>query len=320
MLSYDCKIAELILIDPSKYKNLKIKLEINKFNDLSNKSSTKISPRLNKTPPSNINNYMDIRDLDEKNVIYCEIDNKYKNNYSSSNNIKLFNNTSNNYNEQTKRESKKGQLAKELENSVKVESNTHQNDIKSILLTNKTSLKYDEKNEKSLCSNRESSKNDYTSNKKVISSNKQSPERDKKLIEKIKDGYDKNNNNNLNERELLFSEGKSEDLSKSSLQNYNSKINQILNRNPSLDEKQFDIMKSSDLKLKIDSMRSEISDSLRKDKETSFNKKSTNNESFNNSMRNIGTKNKNNEKLKQQLQKQNLKNISLDINLTKEKI
>lgn len=279
--------------------------------------NVKVSSQLNKTPNYNINNYMDIGELDEKNLIYSESDNKYKNNYLQ-NNIKLSKSTNNNYFNDTKKDYTRGLLAKELENS-----NTQNNDNKSIFLTNKTNtnILFDEKNEKSHYSSKASTKNDFPySSKKVISSNKQSPEKNKNLIEKIIDGYDKNKNNEIADRELN-NEIKKEDFNKKSLQNYNSKINQILNRNPSLDEKQFDITKSSDLKLKIDSMRSEISDSLRKDKETSFNKRSTNNESFNSSMRNnqVFTKNKNNEKLKHQLQKHQLKNISLDVNLNNEK-
>ena len=279
--------------------------------------NVKVSSQLNKTPNYNINNYMDIGELDEKNLIYSESDNKYKNNYLQ-NNIKLSKSTNNNYFNDTKKDYTRGLLAKELENS-----NTQNNENKSIFLTNKTNtnILFDEKNEKSHYSSKDSTKNDFQySSKKVISSNKQSPEKNKNLIEKIIDGYDKNKNNEIADRELN-NEIKKEDFNKKSLQNYNSKINQILNRNPSLDEKQFDITKSSDLKLKIDSMRSEISDSLRKDKETSFNKRSTNNESFNSSMRNnqVFTKNKNNEKLKHQLQKHQLKNISLDVNLNNEK-
>ena len=122
-------------------------------------------------------------------------------------------------------------------------------------------------------------------------------------------------NKTLTEREPNH-DNKLDELSKSSLNQFNSKINQILKRNPSLDEKQFDVIKSSDLKIKIDSIRNEIHDSLRKDKETSFNKKSINDSLNTSLMKNAVflTKNRNSEKIKNQLQKKQLKNASLDFN------
>ena len=110
VLSSDCKIAELIMIDPHKYKNLKIKLN--------NIDNCKVSSQLIKTP--NINNLIDIWDLDGKKIFYRnEIDNKDKNNY----NLNLSSNN-NHYSELIKNEINKALLVTEFDKNIKVESST----------------------------------------------------------------------------------------------------------------------------------------------------------------------------------------------------
>jgi hypothetical protein len=268
-LSFDCKIAELIVLDPVSYRNLKIRHEVPQSLEAKSLDYFKIV-NFN-------NNNTDIKEYDDP-TLYNECDNKFKNSYSNNNNLKLslsnLNNNNSGHNNNFKKESNKALLVKEPDNNAKIENILQQTDkeYKSLIFSSKSNQQNDKEIEKSLYSSRASSKNELIpTSRKTLASGKQSPERNKNIIDKLIEGFEKNKN--LTDREFN-NELRNQDLSKSSINQFNNKINQILKRNPSLDEKQFNIIKSSDLKVKIDSIRSEIQDSLVKDKESSISKKS----------------------------------------------
>lgn len=168
--------------------------------------------------------------------------------------------------------------------------------------------------ERSSNTSRVNTKNDYSSSKRVMSSNRQSPERGGKLVDRLIEGYEKQKNTNEKDG---FGEMKFEDFSKSTINQVNNKINQILKRNPSNDEKSFQVMGSTELKKKLDLMRNEITDSLQRDRDnsSSFNKKS---ETLTKSVMTSSslTKNKNQEKVRTQLlQKQQIKGLNDTLNI-----
>jgi hypothetical protein len=207
-----------------------------------------------------------------------------------------------------RKESNKAFFVSELENNFKADHlSNNDKETKSVVSSHKTNQLFEKENiDKPQYSSRSNRPDNTTTNRKILSSNKQSPERSGRLVDRLIEGYEKQKN--LSERDSQ-NDLKVEEFSKSTLNQYTSKINQILQRNPSNDEKQFPVMGSNDLKKKLDTMRSEINDSLQRDKETSFNKKS---ESLTKSSINLNKTKQQSEKIKTQLQKQQLKNNSMD--------
>lgn len=294
-------------MDSLKYKTLKIRYEIPK--QLENKLIDS-----NKLINSN-NNYTGIKDYDDR-LLIEESDNKYKNSYSNNCSLKVSkSNLNNSHSEQNiclKKESNKTLIVLDNNNkNIEKLSQYDEKEYKSMIFNNKANQLNDKEIEKSLYSSRASSKNEFVhSGRKTLASGKQSPDRNKNVIDKLIEGFEKNKN--LTDRELN-NELKNQDLSKSSINQFNNKINQILKRNPSLDEKQFNIIKSSDLKVKIDSIRNEIQDSLIKDKESSLSKKNLSEVAKNQEKTSISlTKNKKMDNNSNQTQTQKLKNNSLD--------